>query len=413
MRRCARRLWCGSLLVAALASCSVTPPAPTTDKDLVAADDPIFDRRFEDIDPAQLELSRFWREPEPRPDDAPIPLTNRTVSDLVARAAGGVVNIYTLTLEEREALFGISPNELLPIRIPIVSTVIDVIPWKVPIPFRTEGLSLGSGFIINDQGYVLTNAHVIHNARDIRVVVAGVDREFPARIIGKDPVTDVALIRIDPTPDLTVLPLGDSDRVAVGELVMAVGNPFGLQHTVTSGLVSAKERVVPTPEASFLDFLQTDSAINPGSSGGPLLNLHGEVVGVNTAIASGGEGIGFAIPVNTVKQVMRLLVLGRAQRGWLGVAVRPLAPGEGAQHGIVRDDGAFVEEVVADGPADQAGLRADDVIVRVGGREVQSFVGFRRSMLGLLPGETVGLTVLRGGETIEVTSRLATNPDAE
>jgi len=316
----------------------------------------------------------------------------------------GVVNIYTRVIEERQARIGIEPAQLLPFRIPVVSRVLEVVPFTVPIPFRTEAFSLGSGFVINDRGYLLTNAHVVRNATDIRVVRAGRRDEIPARIIGIDPVTDTALLRMEPQPDLRVLPLGDSDALRVGELVIAVGNPLGLNHTVTSGLVSAKERIVPGPETLILDFLQTDSAINPGSSGGPLLNLRGEVVGINTAIVEEAQSIGFAIPIDTAKLVMPLLVLGRTTRGWFGASARPFEPGEGAAGGVA------IGEVTPGSPAEAAGLRVGDLITSVNGAPVTGFVAFRRRLLPLLPGDELVLGVLRAGERLELRGRLAEPP---
>jgi len=155
------------------------------------------------------------------------------------------VNLYTRRLEEREMKFGISPNDILPIKIPLVSTLFDIIPFKVPIPYVTDGYSLGSGFIVNKQGYILTNAHVVHNATDIRVVLSEGRRDYPAKIIGMDRVTDTALIKMESDVTLTVLPLGDSDSLRTGEMVIAMGNPLGLRHSVTLGIVSAKERIAP------------------------------------------------------------------------------------------------------------------------------------------------------------------------
>jgi S1-C subfamily serine protease len=322
------------------------------------------------------------------------------------------VNIYTTMLEERRAEIGVSPNEVLPFRIPLVSAVLDIVPFKVPIPFQTEGFSLGSGFLINREGYILTNAHVVRNATDVRVVRTGVRKEFPARIIGRDRLTDTALLKIDAQPDMAVLPLGDSDALEVGEMVVAVGNPLGLRHTVTSGLVSAKERIVPSAENTLVDFLQTDSAINPGSSGGPLLNLHGEVVGINTAMVSEAQSIGFAIPINSVKRVMPLLIVGKTERGWFGASARPFAPGEARSLGYPNPSAVVIDGVAADGPAAASGVRPADVIVAIDGQPIADFVAFRRELIGRLPGQKLRLLVSRGGELIEFESVLAPKPDA-
>ena len=405
-----------SLLVAAasLLACSVSPLRdPTGDPSLVADDAPVFDPRFRDIEPSELDLSRFWTEGRHAQTREGIPLHSRSFADIAERASDGVVNLYTRVLEQREARVGVAPDDLLPFRIPVVSAFLDFVPFKLPIPFQTQGFSLGSGFFINEQGYILTNAHVVLNATDIRVVRAQHRKEHVARIIGVDRLTDTALLRIDPEPGLTALPLGDSDALDVGEMVIAMGNPLGLNHTVTSGLVSAKERIVASGRPLLLDFLQTDSAINPGSSGGPLLNLYGEVVGINTAIAGDAQAIGFAIPINTVKIVTPLLITGRTERGWLGTAVRPLDPGEGLALGWTDSRAVVVDEVIASSPAAEAGLEPFDVIVRIDGQEVEGFVAFRRHTLALLPGHEVELTVFRGGELRELRSTLVRNPAAD
>jgi serine protease Do len=397
-------------LLVALAGCSVAPPRQPPEKPLVSDEAPIFDQTFRDIELGDLELSDFWIDAERPSEGEEVPLHHRTVVELVDRTRNGVVNIYTRVLEERTALFGISPNDLLPIRIPLLSAVFDVVPWKVPIPFRTEGVSLGSGFLINQHGFILTNAHVVFNATDIQVVFSGREEELPARIVGMDRLTDTALLRVETDSPLTALPLGDSDQLSVGEMVIAVGNPLGLNHSVTSGLVSAKERTVPGPETQLLDFLQTDSAINPGSSGGPLLNLRGEVVGINTAIASDAQSIGFAIPINTVKEVMPLLVVNRTDRGWFGVTARPLAPGEARRLGHSNPRGIIVESVAEGSPAQASGVKPGDLIVRVGDREIDSFALLSRHLLHLLPGDEIHVTLSRGGELVDITSTLIENP---
>lgn len=392
------------------AACTVSPPRQMSEKSLIDEDAAIFDRRFRGVDPADLELSDFWIEGQSPPAPQPIAIHHRTFSDLVDSVSDGIVNIYTRGLRERQVRVGVSPNDILPIRIPIVSDVLDIVPFKVPIPFRTEGFSLGSGFLINRHGYLLTNAHVVQNATDIRIVRAGRRQELPASIIGLDRLTDTALLRIEPQPDMTVLPLGDSDALRVGEMVIAVGNPLGLNHTVTSGLVSAKERVLPVRGTMVVDFLQTDSAINPGSSGGPLLNVRGEVVGINTAIASDAQSIGFAIPIDIVKDIMPLLIVGKTDRGWFGAAARPFEPGEAQALGYPNPRGVVIEAVEDDSPAKAAGVLPDDVIVRIDDRDIESFVVFRRQILGLLPGQEIRLTLFRNGALREITSTLAANP---
>jgi serine protease Do len=184
--------------------------------------------------------------------------------------------------------------------------------------------SLGSGFIINKDGHIVTNNHVVENATDIKVSLSDKE-EFDAKVVGRDPKTEVALIKIEAERDLPVAPLGDSDQLRVGEWVIAIGNPFGLGHTLTTGIASAKGRVIGA--SAFDDFIQTDASINPGNSGGPLFNLNGQVVGINTAIVATGQGIGFAIPINLAKEVLtQLREQGRVTRGWLGVQVQQMTP---------------------------------------------------------------------------------------
>jgi len=381
-----------------------------TGRQLVSEDDPIFDTRLRELDPAELDLSGFWIAGETPPSDEEIPINHRTYAKIRAAVSDGIVNIYTTVLEEREARIGINPGDLLPFRIPIVSPVLDFIPFQVPIPYEDEGFALGSGFLINEGGFILTNAHVIRNATDIRVVRAKSREEFPARIIGVDPATDSALIRIEPQPDMQVLTLGNSGALEVGELVMAVGNPLGLNHTVSSGLISAKERLVSEDTTSLLDYLQTDTAINPGSSGGPLLNLYGQVVGINTAIASDAQNIGFAIPIDTIKTVIPILVSGNSERGWFGAAARPASPGEAAELGHSNPSAVIVDEVFDASPASNAGVRVDDLILRVGDQEIPDFIAFRRQLISLRPGNHLDLTILRDGEQIEISSTLVAPP---
>jgi serine protease Do len=395
-------------LLSLLVGCTVA--RIDTGKQLVSEDDPVFDTRFREVDPANLDLSNFWIAGEPPPSDEPIPINHRTYAKIVNSVSDGIVNLYTTVLEEREARLGIVPGDFLPFRIPIVSAVLDFLPFQMPIPYEAEGFSLGSGFLINEGGFILTNAHVIRNATDIRVVRAKNREEFPARIIGVDPATDTALIRIEPQLDMQVLPLGNSGALEVGEIVMAVGNPLGLNHTVSSGLISAKERLVSEDEGSLLDYLQTDTAINPGSSGGPLLNLKGQVVGINTAIATEAQNIGFAIPIDTIKRVIPILVSGNSERGWFGAAARPASPGEAAKLGHSNPSAVIIDEVLDPSPALKAGVRVDDLILRIGDQEIPDFIAFRRQLISLRPGNTLELTILRDGEQIEINSTLAAPP---
>jgi S1-C subfamily serine protease len=387
-------------------ACTASITTRETKKPVVNKEAAIFDKRFDNLTFKDIDLRHLWIEGSDPSKRENITVHNNTFAEIAENVRHGVVNLYTRRLEKKEVKFGISPNDLLPIRIPILSKIFDIVPFQIPIPFKTEAFSLGSGFIINEQGYILTNAHVIHNATDIHVVLAGGEKEYPAKIIGMDRVTDTALIKIEPDTLLTVLPLSDSDELRTGEMVIAVGNPLGLMHSVTSGIISAKERVAPKLNGELLDFIQTDSAINPGSSGGPLLNLYGEVVGINTAIVTDAQSIGFAIPINTVKEVMPMLVLGQTERGWFGAKALPLGTDEASDLGYTGKAGVLVVEVEKESPAEKAGLRPKDIIVELNGRPLKSFLTFRRNLLGLAPGQKIHMIIFRQGETKEISGTL-------
>ncbi len=261
--------------------------------------------------------------------------------------------------------------------------------------------SLGSGFIIDKDGYILTNLHVIGNADKIMVKLAN-EKEYEARLVGRDPRTDLALIKISARGDLPVVRLGDSDALQVGDWVLAIGNPFGLEQTVTAGIVSAKGRVIG--DGPYDDFIQTDAAINPGNSGGPLFNTQGEVVGINTAIFSqsgGNIGIGFAVPVNMAKSLLpQLKAKGRVSRGWLGVSIGPVTDEALKELKLQDTKGALVMEVVEQSPADRAGLQSGDVIIGFNGKEITRAQDLPR-LVGATPlGKEVTLQVIREGRPL-------------
>ncbi|MBI5327966.1 MAG: DegQ family serine endoprotease [Deltaproteobacteria bacterium] len=258
--------------------------------------------------------------------------------------------------------------------------------------------SLGSGFIINKEGYIITNNHVIENAEEIVVALSDKkEKEYKAKIVGKDARLDVALIKIDANGDLPVALLGDSDKLEIGEWVMAIGNPFGLSHTVTAGIVSAKGRVIGA--GPYDNFIQTDAAINPGNSGGPLFNLKGEVIGINTAIIAGGQGVGFATPINMAKDILlQLKERGRVTRGWMGVSIQEVTPDLAKSFGLKDRHGALVSSVNKDDPADKAGIKAGDIIVEFDGKEIKEVSDLPRSVASTLPGKTVKAKVIRDGK---------------
>src|SRR5262249_44791469 len=260
--------------------------------------------------------------------------------------------------------------------------------------FRQQGL--GSGFLVDAKGHVVTNAHVVDGADQVKVKLAD-EREFTAKVIGRDQRLDLAVLELNGAKDLPAAALGSSDHLRVGEYVVAIGNPFGLGHTVTMGIVSAKDRAIGA--GPYDDFIQTDASINPGNSGGPLFNLKGEVIGINTAINPNGRGIGFAIPADALKDVLgQLITTGKVSRGWLGVAIQPVDATLGKALGTGGAKGALVAEVVPRGPAERAGIKAGDVIVSLDGSPVASSEDLPRMVARHAPGSQSKLEILRNGK---------------
>ncbi len=270
--------------------------------------------------------------------------------------------------------------------------------------------SLGSGVIIDKRGDVLTNFHVVKGADRVTVRL-GSKREYSGRIVGTDTKTDLAVVRFEPESDLAVATLGDSDALRVGEWAIAIGNPFGLDQTVTVGVISATGRS-DVGIAAYENFIQTDASINPGNSGGPLVNLRGEVVGINTAIVASGQGIGFAIPVNMVKRVIAQLVeRGRVTRGWLGVSVQPLTEELARSLGAPSGRGAVVGRVYAGSPAASAGLAQSDVIVSYDGTTVSDYHHLQRLVAETDVGKRVSVEIIRQRATQTLELRVAEAPD--
>lgn len=259
-----------------------------------------------------------------------------------------------------------------------------------------ETYGAGSGVIISNDGYILTNNHVVEGAQEVTVTLADKE-EFTAEIIGCDPKTDLAVLKINAHKDLPAAGLGDSELLKVGDWVVAIGNPFGLNHTVTSGIVSAKGRVIGA--GPYDDFIQTDASINPGNSGGPLFNLKGEVVGINTAIIPQGQGIGFAIPVDTAKPLIPQLVShGKITRGYLGVNIQTITPSLAEALDLKETKGALVADVVAGSPAEKSGLERGDIIVDFDGKHIEDSQDLPVKVAATPVGEEVQVTVLRGGK---------------
>jgi serine protease Do len=282
--------------------------------------------------------------------------------------------------------------------------------FETPRPHREGGL--GSGVIVSPDGYILTNNHVVDDATDVRVTLAD-RREFKGRVVGKDAKIDLAVVKVEAS-NLPVITVGSSSKLEVGDCVLAIGNPFGVGQTVTMGIISATGRAGLGIE-DYEDFIQTDAAINPGNSGGALVNDRGELIGINTAILSGGsggnQGIGFAVPVNLARQVMDQIVThGHVVRSYLGVSVQPVTPAIARAMNLSTPDGALVSQVTSDSPAQRAGLREGDVITEINGTPVQESNQLRMTVSMMNPGEDARLKVVRDGRTMPFTVKVEEMP---
>jgi serine protease Do/serine protease DegQ len=274
--------------------------------------------------------------------------------------------------------------------------------------FRRPGL--GSGVIIDKRGLVLTNFHVVKGADEILIRLSD-KREYRGQILGTDPKTDLAVVKFQPDHEITVASLGNSDALRVGEWAIAIGNPFGLDQTVTVGVISATGRS-DVGIATYENFIQTDASINPGNSGGPLVNLKGQVIGVNTAIVAAGQGIGFAIPINMVKRVVDQLVdKGKVVRGWLGVALQPLSPDLAQSLGLAGTNGAVVGSTITGSPAAQAGLQQGDVIVTYDNTLVDDYRHVQRLVAETRVGKSVTLQIVRKKQKMDLAVTIAEVPD--
>lgn len=271
------------------------------------------------------------------------------------------------------------------------------------MPRERKQSGLGSGVIVDPSGYILTNNHVIRGADEIKVTLLD-KREFKGKVIGTDPKTDLAVVKIE-AKDLPYIELGDSDKLKVGELVIAIGNPYGLNQTVTMGIVSATGRA-NVGIADYEDFIQTDAAINPGNSGGALVNVRGELIGINTAIFSttgGYQGIGFAIPSNMAKAVMQQLIKHKkVVRGWLGVTVQALSAEIKKHFGLKEDRGVLINQVFENSPAEKAGLKEEDIILQYNGKDITDPTQLRNLVAGTLPGKEVELKIFRDGKILSI-----------
>ncbi len=321
-----------------------------------------------------------------------MPESPGSFSRLVKNASPSVVNISTVKTIKgpRQVPMPFGPDD------PFRDFFERFFGGQMPKEFKQQ--SLGTGFIIDKDGYILTNNHVVEQTDEIKVRLED-RKEFSASIVGRDPLTDLALIRIKTDQPLNVLPLGDSDKVEVGDWVVAIGNPFGLGNTVTAGIVSAKYRHIGA--GPYDNFIQTDTPINPGNSGGPLLNTSGEVIGINTAIFSESGfsiGIGFAIPINMAKDLLPQLKQGKVVRGWLGVIIQNVTPELRSKLNLGIDKGALVADVMTEGPADKAGIRRGDVIVSFDGKKIEESSALPYIVASTPVGKTVTVTIVRRGQ---------------
>ncbi|MGA1845967.1 DegQ family serine endoprotease [Deferribacter abyssi] len=322
--------------------------------------------------------------------------------DVVKKTRDGVVNISTTKIVKRKSSPFFFNDDLFKRFFGD-----DFKHFDVPKEYKSK--SLGSGFVIDKKGYIVTNNHVIDGADEIIVKLAD-KKEFKAKVVGKDPLTDLALLKIDPEDEeLHPLTLGDSDKTEVGEWVVAIGNPFGLEWTVTAGIISAKGRVLG--EGPYDNFMQTDASINPGNSGGPLVNTKGEVVGINTAIIPSGQGLGFAIPVNMLKELLPKLKAGKVKRGWLGVTVQPLDDKLAKSFGLKKPEGALIADVIKGDPADKAGIKAGDIVIAIDDKPIKDSRDLVIEIGKRNPGENVTLTVIRDGKVRKIKVKLGERKD--
>jgi serine protease Do len=328
---------------------------------------------------------------------AGVPMIPAGFSDLAEKVRPGVVNIQTVKKVESSGLRGFANPFGFGGRHPF-EEFFEQFERKQP---ERKQQGVGSGFVMNREGYILTNNHVVEGADEIKVKLAD-GKELPGKVIGRDPKTDIALIKVDGAADLHPLTLGDSEKLKVGEWVVAVGSPFGLEQTVTAGIVSAKGRVIGS--GPYDDFIQTDASINPGNSGGPLINMQGEVVGINTAIIASGQGIGFAIPIAMAKEIApQLQTKGHVTRGLLGVSIQDVTPELAKSFGLREGKGALVAQVVPNGPAEKAGIEQGDVIVSFDGKPVEDSKDLPRIVAATPVGKSVTVKVMREGKEISRT----------
>ena len=330
--------------------------------------------------------------------DSDIPMVPANFSALAEKVRSGVVNIQVVKKVKNvdfgsRHFFGNPFGENNPF-----GDFFEPFPEENP-PRGFEQRGVGSGFVMSREGYILTNNHVVEDADQIKVKLAS-GKEYDGKVVGRDPKTDLALVKVEGSSDLHPLELGNSDDLEVGSWVVAIGSPFGLEQTVTAGIVSAKGRVIGS--GPYDNFIQTDASINPGNSGGPLINMKGEVIGINTAIIASGQGIGFAIPINMAKEIApQLQEKGHVTRGWLGVSIQEVTPALAKSFDLKEKKGALVAQVVSGSPAEKAGIEQGDVIVEFDGKEVADSKDLPRLVASTPVGKSVSIKLWRNGKVLD------------
>jgi len=335
----------------------------------------------------------------PAVKSAEIPMVPANFSDLAAKVRDGVVNLQVVKKAQNVAFGGPdAAGNPFGEDSPFGDFFAPFFGGRNSIP-APEQRGVGSGFIMSRDGYIVTNNHVVEDATQIKVKLAN-GKEYNAKVVGRDPKTDLALVKIDGASDLHALPMGNSDDLKVGSWVLAVGSPFGLEQTVTAGIVSAKGRVIGS--GPYDNFIQTDASINPGNSGGPLINIKGEVVGINTAILAQGKGIGFAIPINMAKDIApQLQEKGHVTRGWLGVSIQEMTPELAKSFGLTDNKGVLVAQVMPGSPAQKAGIEQGDVITQFDGKTVAESKDLPQMVASTPVGKSVSVKLMRDGKALD------------
>lgn len=347
----------------------------------------------------------FYPQPARTPFTPKVPAqiieTSKAFSEIASAVSPSVVNISTTKVVRRETV-PFSEDPFFDLFKPF---------HDFGLPKKWKEQSLGSGVVVSEDGYIITNNHVIEQSEDIRVTLYD-KRSFKGTVVGSDPKTDIAVVKVS-ARNLPTLTWGDSDKLQVGEFVLAIGNPFGLSHTVTMGIISAVGRA-NVGIADYEDFIQTDAAINPGNSGGPLVNIKGELIGINTAIFSrsgGYQGIGFAVPSNMARLVIdQLMKKGKIIRGWLGVTIQDITPELSQKFGLKDSKGALIGDISKGSPAEKAGLLRGDVILEFNGKDIRSVGALRNMVSQSKVGSQVKVKILRNGKEYDVTAVIAELP---